>query len=171
MKTVEIAEQERLQVKQENIIQMPLGLLGFEQIKKYVLLATPEEAPFMWLQMLDNANQGFVVTPGDTIGKRQPNIPSWRVNMVGTYRWAPQWSTSVGARYSSPQYRTLDNSDVNGFTYMGVSKFFVVDLRAQWKATKHLTASAGIDNVNNYKYWNFHPYPQRSYVAELKVDL
>ena len=115
-------------------------------------------------------NSGFVSVPGDTIGKRQPNIPSWRANMVGTYRWTPQWSTSVGARYSSPQYRTLDNSDVNGFAYMGVSKFFVVDLRAQWKATKHLTASAGIDNVNNDKYWNFHPYPQRSYVAELKAD-
>jgi iron complex outermembrane recepter protein len=45
-----------------------------------------------------------------------------------------------------------------------------VDLRAQWKMTKQLTASFGIDNVNNDKYWNFHPYPQRSYVAELKAD-
>ena len=32
-------------------------------------------------------------------------------------------------------------------------------------------AVVGIDNVNNYKFWNFHPYPQRSYVAELRVDL
>ena len=115
-------------------------------------------------------NMGFVAVPGDTIGKRQPNIPRWRANMLATYRWTPQWSTSVGARYSSGQFRTLDNSDANGFTYMGVSKFFVVDLRAQWKATKHLTASVGIDNVNNYQYWNFHPYPQRSYVAELRAD-
>jgi len=29
----------------------------------------------------------------------------------------------------------------------------------------------GIDNLNNYKYWNFHPYPQRTYLAELKYDL
>jgi hypothetical protein len=29
----------------------------------------------------------------------------------------------------------------------------------------------GMDNVNNYKHWNFHPYPQRSHVAEVKVDL
>jgi iron complex outermembrane recepter protein len=115
-------------------------------------------------------NAGFVVVPGDTIGKRQPNIPRWRANALLAYRWTPQWSTSVGARYSSEQFRTLDNSDVNGYTYMGVSKFFVVDLRAQWKMTKQLTASFGIDNVNNYQYWNFHPYPQRSYVAELKAD-
>lgn len=115
-------------------------------------------------------NAGFVSVPGDTVGKRQPNIPRWRANVLATYRWTPAWSTSVGARYSSEQYRTLDNSDVNGFTYMGVSRFFVVDLRVQWKATEHLTAAFGIDNANNYKYWNFHPYPQRSYVAELKAD-
>ncbi|AMO23467.1 TonB-dependent receptor [Ramlibacter solisilvae] len=115
-------------------------------------------------------NAGFVSVPGDTIGKRQPNIPRWRANALAAYHWTPTLSTSIGARYSSDQFRTLDNSDVNGFTYMGVSRYFVVDLRAQWKATKHLTASFGIDNVNNDKYWNFHPYPQRSYVAELKAD-
>jgi iron complex outermembrane receptor protein len=29
----------------------------------------------------------------------------------------------------------------------------------------------GIDNLNNNKYWAFHPYTQRTYVAELKFDL
>ncbi len=115
-------------------------------------------------------NSGFVTVPGDTVGKQQPNIPRWRASALVAYRWTPQWSTSLGARYSGPQYRTLDNSDVNGFTYMGVSKFFVVDLRAQWKLTKMLTAAFGIDNANDYHYWNFHPYPQRSYVAELRAD-
>lgn len=61
MKTVELDEPQTLPVKNENMISMPLGLLGFEQVKKYVLLVTPEEAPFMWLQMLDAGNQGFVV--------------------------------------------------------------------------------------------------------------
>ena len=38
-------------------------------------------------------------------------------------------------------------------------------LVAQW------SVAAGIDNLNNYKYWNFHPYSQRSYSAELRFDL
>jgi flagellar assembly factor FliW len=84
MKTVETAEQERLQVKQENIIKMPLGLLGFEQIKKYVLLANPEEAPFMWLQMLDNTNQGFVVVPPSAvIPDYAPDISAQDVEFLG----------------------------------------------------------------------------------------
>jgi iron complex outermembrane receptor protein len=113
---------------------------------------------------------GFVSVPGDAIGKRQPNIPRWRASALASYRWNSQWSTSMGARYSGPQFRTLDNSDVNGNTYFGVSKFFVVDVRAVWKIDKTFTAAFGIDNLNNDKYWNFHPYPQRSYVAELKAD-
>ena len=62
-------------------------------------------------------NSGFVTVPGDTIGKWQPNIPRWRATALASYRFDPRWSASVAARYSGPQYRTLDNSDVNGFTY------------------------------------------------------
>lgn len=116
-------------------------------------------------------NLGFVTAAGDTIGKRQPNIPKWRATALASYRWNEKLTTSLGARYSGPQFRTLNNSDVNGFTYMGVSKFFTVDLRARYQVSRNLTAAFGIDNVNNYKFWNFHPYAQRSYMAELKVDL
>ncbi len=116
-------------------------------------------------------NAGFVVRPGDTLGKQQPNIAKWRATALASYRWNAEWSTSIGARYSGPQFRTLDNSDVNGFAYMGVSKFFTVDLRARYQVSKSVSAAFGIDNANNYQFWNFHPYPQRSYVAELKIDL
>ncbi|MEJ6021556.1 TonB-dependent receptor [Ramlibacter sp. PS4R-6] len=116
-------------------------------------------------------NAGFVAVPGDTIGKRQPNIPRLRAAALASYRWDDGFSTSVGARYSSRQFRTLDNSDVDGGTYMGVSRFFVVDLRARWRIDRNWTAAIGIDNIGNDTYWNFHPYPQRTYTAELKVDL
>ena len=116
-------------------------------------------------------NAGFVAVPGDTIGKWQPNIPRWRATALASYRWSPQWSTSLGARYSGPQYRTLNNSDINGYTYQGVSKFATVDARVLYRITRQWSAAVGIDNLNNYQYWNFHPYPQRSYSAELKFDL
>ncbi len=116
-------------------------------------------------------NAGFVAVPGDTIGKQQPNIPKWRASALASYRFDEHWTGSLGARYSGTQYRTLNNSDVNGYTYMGVSRFFVMDLRLQYKVARQWTASFGIDNLNNYQYWNFHPYPQRSYFAELKFDM
>ena len=116
-------------------------------------------------------NEGFVVTPGDTIGKRQPNIPKWRATALASYRFDEKWTAALGARYSGPQYRTLNNADVNGYTYMGVSKYFSVDVRVRYQISRQWSAAVGIDNLNNYQYWNFHPYPQRSYNAELKFDL
>mgnify|MGYP006270239791 CR=1 FL=1 len=128
------------------------------------------QASLTYANSIIKANTGFVVVPGDTLGRAQPNIPRWRASALVSYRFCPQWVGTMAARYSGPQFRTLNNADVNGFAYQGVSKFFVVDLRARWQIDQRLSAAFGIDNVNNYKYWNFHPYPQRSYVAELKAD-
>ncbi len=116
-------------------------------------------------------NTGFVAVAGDTVGKRQPNIPAWRATALASYRWTPTLSTSLGLRYSGPQFRTLNNADVNGATYQGVSEYMVADVRLRYQLSKQLTAAVGIDNLNNYPYWNFHPYPQRSVSAELKWDL
>ena len=41
----------------------------------------------------------------------------------------------------------------------------------RYKLAKQWTASAGVDNLNNEKYWAFHPYTQRTFVAEIKFDL
>ncbi|OYT91374.1 MAG: TonB-dependent receptor [Burkholderiales bacterium PBB3] len=116
-------------------------------------------------------NAGFVAVAGDTIGKRQPNIPAWRATALASYRWSPQWITSLGLRYSGPQFRTLNNADVNGFTYQGVSEYFTADVRARYQFNKQVSAAVGIDNLNNYQYWNFHPYPQRTFSAELQWNL
>jgi len=117
------------------------------------------------------ANGGYVSVPGDTIGKQQPRVPKWRASVVSTWRAGERLSVSFGARYGSTQYGTLNNSDPNGFAYQAFSKYFTTDLRMLYKFDRHWSVAAGIDNLNNYQYWNFHPYPQRSYSAELKYDL
>ena len=45
----------------ESVIQMPLGLLGFERFKRYSLLSRPAEAPFLWLRALDDPKLAFLV--------------------------------------------------------------------------------------------------------------
>ncbi len=117
------------------------------------------------------ANRGFVAVAGDTVGKWQPNIARWRATAQAGYRLNAAWSANLAVRYSGPQYRTLNNADVNGFAYQGVSKFLTADARLRWQIDRQWSAAFGVDNLNNDKYWNFHPYPQRSYSAELKFDL
>ena len=113
------------------------------------------------------ANRGFPAS----VGKQQPRVPRWRATTVASYKQNERLSYTLAARYSGVQYGQLDNSDSNGFSYLGFSKFFVVDARVRFKLDKQWSGALGIDNLNNYKYWAFHPYTQRTVVAELKYDL
>lgn len=115
-------------------------------------------------------NAGYVTVPGDTIGKYQPRVPVWRAVALASYRFSEQLTGSLGWRYKGRQYTTLNNSDPNGYAYQGDSPFKVVDLRMRYQIAKQWSAAFGIDNLTNYKYWAFHPYPQRAYSAELKFD-
>jgi flagellar assembly factor FliW len=63
MQATEPTEARTAKAKAETIINLPLGLFGFEQIKQYRLQARAEEAPFLWLQRLDDSRQGFLVLP------------------------------------------------------------------------------------------------------------
>jgi iron complex outermembrane receptor protein len=107
----------------------------------------------------------------DSIDKQQIRVPVWRANTLANYHWSDQLSTAVGARYAGRQYGLLNNSDINGFAYTGNSKLFVVDTRVLYRVDKQWSVAAGIDNLNNYRYWNYHQYPMRTYHAELKWDL
>jgi len=42
-----------------------------------------------------------------------------------------------------------------------------MDARAQVKVDDNWTLSAGVDNLNNDKYFLFHPFPQRTFVMEV----
>ncbi|NCX82278.1 MAG: TonB-dependent receptor [Betaproteobacteria bacterium] len=47
-------------------------------------------------------NAGFVAVAGDTLGKRQPNIPRWRASGLFSYRIDADWVATLGARYHKP---------------------------------------------------------------------
>ena len=65
-------------------------------------------------------------------------------------------------------WATVDNTDVYTHTYQGFDSFFVVDTRLSYQWDKQTRAAIGIDNLNNRKYFLFHPFPQRTLFAELR---
>jgi flagellar assembly factor FliW len=84
MKTMEITEPQTAAIQPENVITFPVGLLGYEAIKQYVLLSYPDEAPFMWLQMLEEPNQGFVVvSPVGLVPGYLPDLNQDDVDFLG----------------------------------------------------------------------------------------
>lgn len=48
-------------IDESRIISMRGGILGFEHIKRYVLLTQNENIPFMWFQAVDDGSLAFVV--------------------------------------------------------------------------------------------------------------
>jgi iron complex outermembrane receptor protein len=117
------------------------------------------------------SDPSFVSTIGSTsaVGKRVPNIPLWRVTAGATYRPNAYWAFTAALRYSSKQYSTLDNTDTVQNVFQAFDPFTVVDLRALYKFSETATASFGIDNVGNAKYTLFHPFPQRTYLADVRI--
>lgn len=84
MESVGAVEYEALAVKNENIVHLPLGLLGFEHIKRYALLENPHEAPFRWLQVIDNPDLAFLVLPAlETLPDYEPDVPAEDVKFLG----------------------------------------------------------------------------------------
>ena len=71
------------------------------------LAATAQDVAFKGLDLLGSVtfadsiikeNSGFVATPGDTIGKWQPNIPKWRATALASYRFNAAWTATLAAR-------------------------------------------------------------------------
>ncbi|HMI95256.1 MAG TPA: TonB-dependent receptor, partial [Micropepsaceae bacterium] len=104
------------------------------------------------------------------VGKRIPQVPAWRGTFVASYRPDERWTFTAAARYSTRVYGTIDNSDIYTHTYQGFDGYFVVDARVNYQIDSHWNAALGIDNLNDRKYFLFHPFPQRSVVAELTYN-
>ena len=50
-----------IEVKEEDVIELPSGLVGFPDLKRYVLLDHDKDSPFKWLQSLDDGAIAFVL--------------------------------------------------------------------------------------------------------------
>jgi len=105
-----------------------------------------------------------------TVGKKAPYVPMWRATLVATYRPTKTLAWTVAGRYSGQQYSTVDNIDTNPNAFGGFDEFFVLDTHANWTFLPHWSLSGGIDNLLNRKYFLYHPFPQRTTVAEVSCS-
>ncbi len=81
---IEIEEPEMSEAAACCEVRMPAGLLGFEHIKNFLLIAKPAEAPFRWLQVKNNPSLAFVVIePLYFAPDYRPDIPQADVDFLG----------------------------------------------------------------------------------------
>jgi iron complex outermembrane receptor protein len=99
-----------------------------------------------------------------------PRIPVWRSSFTVSYSPIDRMTTAVSGRYAAQNFTQLNNSDTNHNAYTADSSYTVIDLKAHYQIDKNFTANVGIDNVTNKLYWDFHNFPQRTFIAQLKYD-
>ena len=53
-------------------------------------------------------------------------------------------------------------------TLVGIGAFLVMDVHVRYQINSHIAANVGVNNINDRSYFTFHPFPQRTVVADLK---
>lgn len=96
-------------------------------------------------------------------------IPVWRATVFATYHLNDAWSAAAGIRYASA-FPSLDPAVVDQNTFGGSSRYTVADARVSYRFHKYMAAALGVDNLGSEKYYAYHPYPQRTIHAELRID-
>jgi iron complex outermembrane receptor protein len=104
-------------------------------------------------------------------GKLIPQVPRRKATLVATWRPDDRLSLTGAVRYSSRMFGTIDNKDVVGHTFQGFEGFVVADARALYRLSPHWSIAAGVENLTDRRYFLFHPFPGRTFTAELHWTL
>ena len=116
-------------------------------------------------RIVENANHP------DYVGNWWPRVPDWRGNLQAVWRPTPSWLASLGYRYSGKTFGRLENDDINGDTYGGISRVNAWDGRVAYTLDNGTEIAIGVDNITNDRAYQSHPYPSRTAFAEVRWSL
>ncbi|WP_158643090.1 TonB-dependent receptor [Pseudoduganella lurida] len=112
--------------------------------------------------ILENANYQ------PSVGRIWVRVPRVRSTTTLVYAPTPLWSAAATWRYSGRQFNEINNSDINPDVYGGLSRQKQLDLRLRFLPARQVELAAGIDNVNDGRAYQSHPFPGRTFFAEAR---
>ncbi|MDG2764904.1 flagellar assembly protein FliW, partial [Vibrio parahaemolyticus] len=72
-----------ISIEDENIINFPNGILGFENSKRFVMIDFPNNTLFKFLQDIDNENVSFIlINPWDFFEDYEIDIPDKELDTI-----------------------------------------------------------------------------------------
>lgn len=146
----------------DNVIFQGLEVLGSATWLNARIISNPTWAPSV-------ANNEYPWA-WSVAGKTVPNVPDWRGTLALTYRPNDYWAFTVAGRYQGRMWRTMANNDRAYGVYQSFDPFFVVDTKIHYKWNERFSFDFGVDNIGNYKYMLFHPFPQRTFYFAGKYE-
>jgi iron complex outermembrane receptor protein len=103
-----------------------------------------------------------------SVGKWWLRVPRTRANLLAAYRPDDRWMGSIGWRHEGRSWNDTYNLDINPDVFGGVSRLNQIDLRLSCKLSRQVEIATGVNNATNGHAYQFHPYPGRTFFAELR---
>jgi iron complex outermembrane recepter protein len=149
-----------------------LGVEVFAEVKDAFIRGLTLSNSITYVKSQIVSDPGFQSATGSyATGMWVPYVPDWRDTAQITYSPNDQLSFAASARFQGKMYSTLDNSDYVSNVMGAFDSFFVLDAHVRYQITNAVSADIGIDNITNAQYFEFHPFPGRTYVASVKLKL
>lgn len=117
------------------------------------------------------SDPGFESGTGTTAtGKHVPYVPDWRETFQVTWHATDRLDLTGAVRYQGKMYSTIDNTDRVSHVFGAFDGFLVADVHVHYRFDKYLTGDLGIDNINNERYYLYHPFMMRTFSGSLKAS-
>lgn len=103
-------------------------------------------------------------------GNTYPRMPEWRGNLLMTYHVNSQWDAGINFQYASDSFGRNDNTDNEDGVYGAQDGFKRLGLKTTYNLTNGVALGLGVDNVTDELSFVAHPWPGRTYYANVSYD-
>ena len=84
MNSVRMDQAQSLVAMDGSNLSLPMGLLGFEKTKRFLLQTVSEDSPLFWLEVTESINKGFyALCPEGWVADYQPKLSHQDLDFLG----------------------------------------------------------------------------------------
>ena len=108
------------------------------------------------------------------VGAEWIRLPRYRASASATYHVMDDLDSTLSVRYRSNQFGSEDNSDTAGNVFGSQDEMTIVNFKTSYAhdlGDYKLKASVGVNNILDEDVYDYHPYPQRTYFANIGLKI
>ncbi|MDP1933142.1 MAG: TonB-dependent receptor [Gammaproteobacteria bacterium] len=103
-------------------------------------------------------------------GNVYPRMPEWRGNLLLTYHLRSNWDAGINLQYASDSFGRNDNRDRQDGVYGAQDSYTRLGFKSTYNFSNGVALGFGVDNVTNEISYVAHPWPGRTYYANVSYD-
>lgn len=103
-------------------------------------------------------------------GNVYPRMPEWRGNLLATYNISNNWNVGINYQYASDSFGRTDNTDTQDRVYGAQDGYKRLGIKSSYFFANGMSLGLGIDNVTDETAFVAHPWPGRTFYANVSYD-